>query len=322
MSDTNMLVGLSQSYIEALTKELETAEYCHEQYQKAAQKAKSEYDQSLDWEKCLKDLVSKLGTTYGLVNSLDAYITKMVEHSNKICTTIGLANSATDILMICTHCLSQDTEELKGDVKGLLEIIYCLNDPILDPNVSIMKCLEDLKTKVDIGLLAILDAIKELLNLMRCITELHHKVCTTPETSSLEGLIDDLNRLTTILDCSYPHGSAVSDMACEEVDSAYATPVLGDLNCPTCKNDCGEEIVGMPVTLKADVSALKPNFCNECGNTYYTDLVKEYNDAAKQTCYAKCVWDYFTKLEEEAKSNMDGTKAALDAAKNAKAKCN
>ena len=39
MSDTNSLVGLSQTYIEALTAELVTAENCYNEYKNAAKKS-------------------------------------------------------------------------------------------------------------------------------------------------------------------------------------------------------------------------------------------------------------------------------------------
>lgn len=319
MSDTSTLVGLSQSYIETLTQDLTSAEYCYNEYHIATLKAEDEYDLSLQWETCLKDYLGKIGTTYSMVTHLDAYVAKMLEHTTKICSTVSLAKDASNILMICVRCLSEQNEHLKKSIKELLEIIDCLNDPILISNVSIMKCLEDLKGKVDVGLVAVLNAIKELLNLMKCILELENKICCTTEVPS--GLLEDLNRLVAILNCSYPPIPDHSDRICEDVDSTYATPSPAILNCPNCKNDCGEETIAAPSTMVCSTNDFKPSLCDNCGNSFHRQLLNEYTIASQQTCYARCVWEYFKDLEQKAKSNRDAIKAALSAAVTAKAKC-
>ena len=317
MGNTNNGPGLSQTYIEQLTLELTDAENCYNEYHKAAQKAKAEYIRAKDWENCLKSFLDKLKSTYGMVSALDIEIESFIIHAKKVCETLGYAKEATNILIICMRCLSKQNEELKKSTKDLLDIIDCLNDPILDTNVSIMKCLADFKTKVDAGVVANLAAIKELLNLMMCILELEYKVCASDEEP--QGLIEDLKRLIAVLNCTYPHESSSSDVNCDKVNQAYATP--SDLDCPNCQNDCNDSIPAEANELKCDKNDIKPELCIECGTGYLKKLSSDYSNAAGQACYAKCILDYFNGLEQKAKSNFDAVKAALDAAQAAKDKC-
>lgn len=320
MGDTSISVGLSQSYIETLTKDLTSAEYCYNEYHIATQKAKDEYDLSVQWETCLKTYLIRIGTTYGMVTHLNSYIGTMEDHADKICTAVGLAKGSSDILMHSVRCLSEQNEQLKKLIKDVLEIIDCLNDPILDPNVSIMKCLNDLKSKVDAGLVATLDAVKELLALMKCMWELENQICNDEELSTV-GLIDDLDRLSAILNCTYPRIADSGKVTCGDIALTFLPPSLSELNCPNCKNDCGEDTIPVPNKSTCQPDVFKPKLCEECGKSFHTQLLNDYKRASQHTCYAKCVWEYFADLEQKAKSNKNAIKAALDAAVGAKAKC-
>ena len=184
-----------------------------------------------------------------------------------------------------------------------------------------MKCLEDLKNKVEEGIVANLAVIKEVLNLMKCMFELEHHICSTE--ANPQGLILDLQRLLTILDCTYPHSKALSDLVCQNTNPNYDPPALEDLDCLTCKNECGPDIVitQVPAPVSCEVSTLNPQLCIECGNSYIGELENKWHHAKELVCYLKCVWDHFKRLEQQAKSNYDSTKAALDAATKAKDKC-
>ena len=322
-------VGMSQTYIDGLADDLKAAQNEYTRLSQLATKADSQYQTAKSWASELKDYAGRIDDTYTLVIDLDIYIERLVSHAEKVCKNVDYSGTAVYLLMKCLKCVSEEIEDLKQLIKELLDAIDCLNDPVLDPNVSIMKCLLDLQAKVKIAITASLEAIGKILKLYQYLVSMEYLICKdvtqdgTESSSSAVGLVYDLGELRKILCCEYCggfHSPAYEDWCPTAEEGDLPNGCCGEKpDKPACivsieEYECGNT-TGNPLPT--------PHLCSGgFGSSFYAKLQEECDKAVAMEAYTKCVLAKYDELKQKALARQNAVKAALDAAKAAKARCN
>jgi len=321
--------GMSQVYIDLLDDKYKTAQNEFEKYSTLAAAAASQYTIAVQWSLELEDYLKRIDSTYELVINMDVYIESLIVHTQNICMSVNDSGKAAFLMLKYLKCFSEDIEGLKQLVKDLLETISCLNNPVLDPNVSILKCLNDLETKVKGAFDVAKVAIEKVLALYQQLINMEYLVCAEGQQddddtmTDTPGIMYDLRELRKILCCEYCGGfqmPAYSDWCGMEMDD-----MLPDGCCPP-KPDapvCIVDIEAYENGKTNDNPLPTPHLCDGGrSSSFYTTLKAEYEKAKEMEAYTKCVRDKYKELKQKALSHQNATKAALDAAKAAKARCN
>ncbi|MFZ2899288.1 MAG: hypothetical protein WA004_11735 [Saprospiraceae bacterium] len=327
---SNSTTSPSQEYIDGLKEDLDKAKNCLDEAMAEATKAKAEYQNSEAWKIFLEHFFNRISQTLDIARNVIIALEGAHGQAEIICTNIKCTVEALQILVGEVKETSECVEELKQLLKELIEKIDCINDPVLDPNVSILKCIMELKAAVDTAMDATLNSISASLHAVKLLNKLLWMICEEDLGGSpiQGGLIHNLEGLIKLVQCG-------------ELPDEYLPPqiVAPGLN-PA--GQAGGKIVAKGVKAPADdcdsaaaasmkncVISPKPCLCvpppDGCSNpdcsteSYYNSLLADFENAKALYKYKKCIWEKADEARIKAQSHYDALFKALEAAKAAKA---
>ncbi|MBX2926837.1 MAG: hypothetical protein KF852_03280 [Saprospiraceae bacterium] len=306
MSTTNNGAGLAHEYIVKLERDWLCAEYHHTEAAALAQRASDEYLVMSALRASIRGYKEKAEATRALMQSLKRYIQSFISHLDEVLLRILDASvGAVKILLKSLKCLSFQVEDTRRQLRALLAMIDCLNNPVLSRDTSIMKCLADLLAKTEASVAANLAAIKSVLALLRQIIDLQYNHFHSNRNHIDFGIKADLARFLHILDCN----------ACQDNAHLYRENEL----CPEPDSGDGPQC---PVVAESFpvITPFKSSLCDENGS-YQVQLADWLLIAEDHTRYTGCLKELYEEKKKNAKLALDAIKSALDAAKAVKAKC-
>jgi hypothetical protein len=305
------------SYIQKLERDWKCAEHHYLEVSAAAQKVCDEYDILSALKNAIQNYQDKAEATKGLIEGLKSFLKSFAEFIDEVfLENLKESGKAVVILVKSVKCLSYQVEEVRRQLRALLEMIDCLNNPALSRDTGIMKCLVDLLAKTEASIEANLKAIKAVLELLKQIVELryhHYHLVETREGSHSGsedpeiGILADLRRLLRLLNCT-ACGDSVDGLYFENRLCPRENTLTGDLPC---------RIPAKPFPVKMPE---QPTLCAE-ESAYLTELSSLLAAARAHTESSKCLKEHFEEKKKQAKATLDALKAALDAAKAVKDKC-
>jgi hypothetical protein len=301
-------ISPSQKYIDRLIDELNDAKRCLDEALAEESKASAEYLDAVNWCEFVNNFLSRIQSTIDHAKNVIVMIESAGGQANLVCQNIKCTLEALQILTLEAKESAETIEILKQKIKKLLDQISCINDPVLDPNVSLLKCIQELKAAVDAAMAASLHAIWAILNAVKALNELLCMICENDmDDNPIDGsLIQHLNILVGLIKCGE---SSVQD---EVVAPGSSNPDYEDCTKPKKELNCA--ISPLP--------CLCPDECDstaDCSTkAYLTDLIGEFENAKDLKEYKKCIFDKAQKARIKAQARHDALSKALEAAKAAK----
>jgi len=306
MSTTNNGAGPAHEYILKLERDWQCAEYHYTEAVANAQRVCDEHLIMSSLSVSIRGYKVKAEATRTLIETLKRYIHSFINHLDEVLLKIlDSSVDAVNILVKSVKCLSFQVEDTRRQLRALLAMIDCLNNPVLSRDTSIMKCLTDLLAKTEASVAANLAAIKSVLALLRQVIDLQHQYFHSNRSHIDFGIKADLARFLHILDCNTCQDNA---HLYRENELCIATDSGDDSLCP---------VVAAPFPVIAPV---KPSLCDENGH-YQVQLDTWLAAADDHTRYTACLKELYEERKKKAKLALDAIKAALDASKAIKAKC-
>ena len=294
------VISRAQTYIDNLTEEKKEAQLKLDEANAGYSKAIGEYEQAKSRKDLLENYLENITETHEKASHVNRDLEIMKAQAMKVCVNIkclrdGLYHYVNDVKMA-----SAKLEELRSLLRHLMDRIACLTDPDLTPDTSILKCLNDLKAKIDEAFTAVLDAIYPVLEIVRANNELLRCICNDQDENN--GLLFVLDQDIELLKTATRCGPMVDD---------GSTPNTGEPigGCDSTQEDPNCSIEEKPCVITKD---------DNCVSEYQTELQTKFDNACILVDEKECVRDYYSNCKELARAQFDAICAALEAAQAAK----
>jgi hypothetical protein len=290
--------GIAHEHIKKLEAQYLCAKNKHNEAISLANSALDEYNNSKAIEALLEGYQKKAEETktkYGDIKTSLGGFREFVE--SIFCKFVENSNEATKTVLENIKCLSYALESANERMRKLFELIDCLNNPILSRHSSVLKCLDELKTKTEELVHADLEAAKAIMALLKKLILLMFQVKGGEGFSF--GLLSDLKRLEEML----------KDHKCNDNANQYGEPER------LCEN---REGISNNILHAFDIEHY---LCKTNIDDYFDKIQSRLKKAKEITTEAKKKMVATKEAQKIAESSFNATKAALDAAKAVKDKC-
>ena len=161
--------SLAQVYIDGLENKLKDAENRLREMNAYYQSALNAYNEAKTWEDKIKIYWENIQRTEDLADVVVADLEKLTNQIDCVCYNADQYTQAVRVLICCVKDTGLVLEYITTEMRDLMARIDCVKskEPALDSSKSILKCLDDYRTKLDAALKQTLETLKLALNLLK-----------------------------------------------------------------------------------------------------------------------------------------------------------
>lgn len=161
--------SLAQVYIDGLEAKLKAAENRLREMNAYYQGALGAYTEAKTWEDKIKKYWENIQRTEDLADAVVADLDKLTNQIDCVCHNASQYVQAVQILICCVKDTGIVLEGITIEMRDLMARIDCgkSKEPALDSSKSILKCLEDYRTKLDAALKQTLETLRLALSLLK-----------------------------------------------------------------------------------------------------------------------------------------------------------
>ncbi|MEL6655238.1 MAG: hypothetical protein AAFP77_08325 [Bacteroidota bacterium] len=294
------VISRAQLYIDSLTEEKKEAQLKLDEANAGYSKAVGEYEQAKSRKDLLENYLENITDTHESAADVHRDLEIMKAQAQKVCTNIECLRDALYHYVSDVRIAAAKLEELRSMLRHLMDRIACLTDPDLTPETSIMKCLNDLKAKIDEAFAAVLDSIYPVLEIVRANNELLRCICN--DQGGNYGLLFVLDQDIELLKDAVRCGPTIDDGS-----TPNTSEPVGD--CEATQEDPNCRIEDKPCVFTKD---------DNCVSEYQTELQLKHDNACVLVEEKECARNYYSNCKELARAQFDAICAALEAAQAAK----
>ena len=304
--------GLSEDYLGGLQHELLTATVAYRTFARAASKAGIELGLAEAYHNDLKGYCRQVSATYIMISDAYNYVETLITHAQNVSRNLTLSQESLTIIIRFLKCLCVEAEDLRISVRALIDAVEGIGDPALNPDVATLpKCLRELETEVTTTITAICTAISAMIDLLRGLMVLNHRIGSDEDGVST-GLINDLRQISAVLCCEYSAGI-----------SAALPPCPGDDTTTGAEAELADCCPGDGEVDERECELAKPAICDGgFGSTFFRERITAALEKARLLVeQKKCVSRFYARKSAGARSKMEAITKSLTAAQAAKDLC-
>ncbi|HNE27643.1 MAG: hypothetical protein U0U46_15620 [Saprospiraceae bacterium] len=161
--------SLAQVYIDGLEDKLKEAENKLREMNAYYQSALNAYNEAKTWEDKITIYWVNIMRTEDLADTVVADLEKLTNQIECVCFNADQYTQAVRVLICCVKDVGLVLEYTTTEMRDLMARIDCVKskEPALDASKSILKCLDDYRTKLDAALKQTLETLKLALGLLK-----------------------------------------------------------------------------------------------------------------------------------------------------------
>ncbi|MBL7828073.1 MAG: hypothetical protein JNJ57_15690 [Saprospiraceae bacterium] len=288
----------SDNCVEKWRQEKDAAKRDLDQKIAEVDQAKKELENAIAWEGKLKTWYDNVVKTAELSDKLRRELSVMISQVEKLCENSACTVEALKCLYFMVETIyNESVSSILNILELLQKCIRCISNPQLIRDKGITKAINDLEIKIKELDALHLDALKKVIEALKCALILQYSLCEDPDVAqdfSGDALLCDLYDLEQSLGGPMPDASGnlpkPRNCKASDLDS-------GPWAC--CVNE--EELVDRPTfPLEED--------------DYYRDIEGQYDQAKTDKNDAKDKYDNLKKQKEAKQACYESLSGAIETA--------